>query len=129
MRTVSDFDETQTPLISDRRRRTVTPDATDSRHTTARTLGIPIIKPADGWTRLSEAIRKADLKAVERQRSIYEAVANRQQRAAENDAYWRPTWRTDELDHDPAKQHPLPCSQSPAPSGRLATTAKFRGMR
>jgi DNA polymerase III epsilon subunit-like protein len=80
---------------------TVTPNATDSRHTTARNLGIPIIYPAEGWTRLNEATREAELKAFERQRTIDEAAAYRQQRAAENDAYWRPTWRTEELDHDP----------------------------
>jgi DNA polymerase III epsilon subunit-like protein len=80
---------------------TITPDATDSRHTTARALGIPIITPAQGWIRLNESIREAELKASERQREIDEAAAYRQQRADENDAYWRPTWRTRELDHDP----------------------------
>ncbi|MGV0593110.1 DUF4236 domain-containing protein [Mycolicibacterium porcinum] len=84
---------------------TVTPDATDSRHTTARNLGIPLIDPSDGWVRLNEAVREAQLKAFERQRSIDEAVAYRQQRADENDAYWRPTWRTRELNHDPEFEH------------------------
>jgi hypothetical protein len=80
---------------------TITPDSTDSRHTTARSLGIPIITPAQGWIRLNEAIREAELKAFERQRKIDEAVAYRKQREDENDACWRPTWRTHELDHDP----------------------------
>lgn len=79
---------------------TVTPDATDSRHTTARTLGIPLINPSSGWIRLNEALREAELKAFTRQRSIDEAAAYRQQRADENDAYWRPTWRAQELDYD-----------------------------
>ena len=47
-----------------------TPDATDSRHTTARKLGIPIISPAEGSARLDEAVREAELKAYERQREI-----------------------------------------------------------
>ncbi|MFV8054632.1 PolC-type DNA polymerase III [Mycobacterium sp. 48b] len=83
---------------------TVTPNATDSRHTAARNLGIPIIYPAEGWTRLNDATREAELKAFERQRTIDEAAAYRRQRAAENDAYWRPTWRAKELDHDPEYQ-------------------------
>jgi hypothetical protein len=80
---------------------TATPDATDSRHTTARNLGIPIISPAEGSVRLNEAIHEAELKAFERQRQIDEYNASRRQRAAEADAYWRPTWRPTELDHDP----------------------------
>jgi DNA polymerase III epsilon subunit family exonuclease len=78
-----------------------TPDATDSRHTTARNLGIPIISPAEGFARLDEAIREAELKAYERQREIDRYAALRRQRADEADAYWRPSWRRDELDHDP----------------------------
>jgi hypothetical protein len=78
-----------------------TPEATDSRHTTARKLGIPIISPAEGSRRLDEAIREAELKAFERQREIDCYAALRQQRAEEADAYWRPSWRPQELDHDP----------------------------
>jgi DNA polymerase III epsilon subunit-like protein len=79
---------------------TTAPDTTDSRHTTARTLGIPIISPAEGTVRLDEAIREAELKAFERQRQIDEFNASCGQREAEADAYWRPTWRPSELDHD-----------------------------
>ncbi|MEN4490466.1 exonuclease domain-containing protein [Mycolicibacterium cosmeticum] len=79
----------------------ITPDATDSRHTTAHKLGIPIIGPAEGTARLDEAIREAELKAYERQREIDRHAALRQQRADEADAYWRPTWRSKELDYDP----------------------------
>lgn len=68
-----------------------TPDATDSRHTTARKLGIPIISPAEGSVRLDEALREAELKAYERQREIDPHTALRQQRADEADAYWRPS--------------------------------------
>jgi hypothetical protein len=78
-----------------------TPNATDSRHTTARKLGIPILSPAEGSTRLDEAVREAELKAYERQREIDRYAALRQQRADEADAYWRPSWRREELDHDP----------------------------
>lgn len=81
-----------------------TPDATDSRHTTARKLAIPIISPADGSARLDEAVREAELKAYERQREIDRHAALRQQRADEADAYWRPSWRTQELDHDPGRE-------------------------
>jgi hypothetical protein len=78
-----------------------TPDATDTRHTTARRLGIPIISPTRGWARLDEAIREAELKAYERQREIDRHAAPRQQRADEADAYWRPSWRAEELGRDP----------------------------
>ena len=77
------------------------PDATDSRHTIARKLGIPLISPAQGSVRLDESIREAELKAFERQRQIDEYAALRRQREAEADACWRPTWRAAELDHDP----------------------------
>lgn len=66
----------------------------------ARNVGIPLINPAAGWIRLKEANREAELRAFERERSIDEASARRQQRADENDAYWRPTWRRVELDHE-----------------------------
>ncbi len=78
-----------------------TPNATDSRHTTARKLGIPILSAEEGSTRLDEAVREAELKAYERQRDIDRYAALRQQRADEADAYWRPSWRREELDHDP----------------------------
>jgi DNA polymerase III epsilon subunit-like protein len=80
---------------------TDTPDATDSRHTSARTLGIPIVDAAEGTARLAEAIREAELKAFERQRQIDEHNARRRKREIEDDAYWRPTWRDRELDKDP----------------------------
>ncbi|MGU3500929.1 exonuclease domain-containing protein [Mycobacterium sp. C31M] len=82
----------------------VTPDATDSRHTTARKIGIPIIAPVDGAIRLDDAIREAELKAHERQRELDRHAALRQHRADEADAYWRPTWRPTELDRDPEPQ-------------------------
>jgi len=78
-----------------------TPNAIDSRHTTARKLGIPIISPAEGSTRLDEAVREAELRAYERQREIDRYAAIRQQQVDEADAYWRPSWRREELDHDP----------------------------
>jgi hypothetical protein len=78
-----------------------TPNATDSRHTTARKLGIPILSSTEGSTRLDEAVREAELKAYERQCEIDRYAALRQQQADEADAYWRPTWRPEELDHDP----------------------------
>jgi hypothetical protein len=78
-----------------------TPDAADSRHNTARKLGIPIISPAEGSARIDEAVREAEMKAFERQRDIDRAAALRQQRAEEADAYWRPSWRTAELLHPP----------------------------
>jgi DNA polymerase III epsilon subunit family exonuclease len=78
-----------------------TPNATDSRHTTARKLGLPIVRPTEGSTLLDEAVREAELKAYERQREIDRHAALRQQRADEADAYWRPSWRREELDHDP----------------------------
>lgn len=83
---------------------TSNPEATDSRHATARKLGIPIISPAEARTRLEEAIRDAELKVFERQRQIDEQLALRQQREAEADAFWRPTWRSWELDYDPPRQ-------------------------
>lgn len=76
---------------------TSTPDATDSRHDTARRLGIPIIGPDDASDRLSEAIRDAELSAFERQREIDEYEAARRRREAESDSYWRPVWRRSEL--------------------------------
>ncbi|BBZ24314.1 DUF4236 domain-containing protein [Mycolicibacter hiberniae] len=83
---------------------TSTPEANDSRHTTARTLGIPIISLAEARTRLTEAVREAELKAFERQRQIDEQLAQSRQREAEADLYWRPTWRSWELDYDPPRQ-------------------------
>lgn len=83
---------------------TSTPEATDSRHITARALGIPIISPAEARARLLEAVREAELKAFERQRQIDEQLAQRRQREAEADLYWRPTWRSWELDYDPPRQ-------------------------
>ena len=80
---------------------TVTPDATDSRHNTARKLGIPILTPDVARGRLDESIRQAEFKALERQREVDEWEARRRESAAEADAYWRPTWRRQELDHDP----------------------------
>ncbi len=76
---------------------TSTPDATDSRHVTARRLGIPILDADGASVRLNEAIRDAELAAFERQREIDEYAEVRRRRAAESDAYWRPTWRRSEL--------------------------------
>jgi DNA polymerase III subunit epsilon len=80
---------------------TVTPDAVDAHYKAAREIGIPILDPAAATKRLNEDIRDAELKAFERQRAIDEHAERRRQRLAEADAYWRPTWRTIELDHDP----------------------------
>ncbi len=80
---------------------TSTPDADDSRHNSARRLGIPIISPDQASARLDDAIAEAELKAFERQRQVDEYAASRRQRQAEADAYWRPTWRPIELDRDP----------------------------
>ena len=80
---------------------TVTPDAADSRHTTARNLGIPILAPKAARQRLDEAIREAEFKALERRREAEQYEAQRRERAADADAYWRPRWRAQELDHDP----------------------------
>ncbi|UMB71203.1 DUF4236 domain-containing protein [Mycobacterium paraterrae] len=83
----------------------VTPDSNDSRHSTARRLGIPIVSPAEGSIRLDEALREAELKAYERQREIDRYAAIRKQQSDEADAYWRPSWRREELDHDPEPEH------------------------
>lgn len=72
---------------------TTTPDALDSRHESARKLGIPMLTPALAQARLNEAIQEAELKAYERQREIDEFAAMRRQREIETDAYWRPVWR------------------------------------
>jgi DNA polymerase III epsilon subunit family exonuclease len=84
---------------------TTTPNTTDSRHNTAHKLGIPIINPTEARQRLDEAIHEAALKAYERQRQIDEYAAQRRQRDAETEAYWRPQWRTQELTYDP-QPHP-----------------------
>ena len=80
---------------------TATPDAVDAHHQAAREIGIPILDPATAMKRLNEDIRDADLKAFERQRVIDAQAERRRQSRAEADAYWRPSWRTLELDHDP----------------------------
>ncbi len=59
---------------------TTTPDALDSRHESARKLGIPMLTPALAQARLNEAIQDAELKAYERQREIDEFAAMRRQR-------------------------------------------------
>lgn len=76
---------------------TTTPDSADSRHSSARKLGIPILTPALAEARLDEAIHEAGLKAYERQREADEFAALRRQRDIEADAYWRPVWRKSEL--------------------------------
>ncbi len=80
---------------------TTTPGSTDAKHNSARRLGIPMLTAAQASDRLDEAIREAELKAYERQREIDEFIARRQQYQVEREAYWRPTWRQIELDHDP----------------------------
>ena len=80
---------------------TATPNAVDAHHKAAREIGIPILDPAAAMKRLNEDIRDAELKAFERQRVIDEQAERRRQRLAEADAYWRPSWRSLELDHDP----------------------------
>jgi hypothetical protein len=74
-----------------------TPDAQDSRHSSARKLGIPFLDPAHALARPNEAIRGAELKAYERQRELDEYDAMRRQRDIQADAYWRPVWRKPEL--------------------------------
>lgn len=76
---------------------TITPDAVDSPHSSARKLGIPILTPALAQARLNEAIQEAGLKAYERQREADEFAALRRRRDIEADAYWRPVWRKPEL--------------------------------
>ena len=61
----------------------------------------PILEPNPALKRLNEDIRDAELRAFERQRELDEYEARRELRAAEADAYWRPAWRTRELDRDP----------------------------
>jgi DNA polymerase-3 subunit epsilon len=80
---------------------TATPDSTDAKHNSARKLGIPMLTAAQASDRIDEALRDAELKAYERQREIDEFAARRAQYQAEREAYWRPTWRQIELDHDP----------------------------
>jgi DNA polymerase-3 subunit epsilon len=80
---------------------TTTPDATDSKHNSARNLGVPMLSPVEASVRLDAAIREAELKAYERQRLVDEGQAQRQRYLAEREAYWRPTWRPVELDRDP----------------------------
>lgn len=84
---------------------TTTPEATDSRHNSARKFGIPMVTPAEGGKRLDEAVRDAELKAFERQKEIDEMEAERQSYRNEQDAYWRPMWRTKELDCDPQREY------------------------
>ena len=78
-----------------------TPDATDSRHNSARKFGIPIISPAEGTRRINEAVRAAELAALERQRKIDQTEADRRAArkacSSESDSYWRPVWRRTEL--------------------------------
>lgn len=76
---------------------TTTPEASDSRHSSARELGIPILDPEQASARLDEAIREAELKASERQRELDEFAAMHRQREIEADAYRRPVWRKSEL--------------------------------
>lgn len=80
---------------------TTTPNSIDSKHNTARNLGIPVLTPAQASACLEDAIREAELKAFERQREIDAWNAQRAQNAAEREAYWRPKWRQTELNHDP----------------------------
>jgi hypothetical protein len=80
---------------------TTTPGSDDKRHSTARAIGIPILSPDEGQLRLDEAIHEAEFKAFERQRQLDEQQARAAHYAAEADAYWRPTWRSRELDRDP----------------------------
>jgi DNA polymerase-3 subunit epsilon len=80
---------------------TATADATDSKHNSARKLGVPMLPIEQASVRLDAAIRDAELKAYERQRAIDENLALQRQYAAEREAYWRPTWRPVELDRDP----------------------------
>jgi hypothetical protein len=60
----------------------------------------PDAKDAD-WTALAPVERREMYLLAERQREIDRYAALRQQRADEADAYWRPSWRREELDYDP----------------------------
>ncbi|OBK87380.1 hypothetical protein A5649_17735 [Mycolicibacter heraklionensis] len=84
---------------------TTTPDATDAPHNSARRFGIVMLDPADAALRLDEAIRDAELKALDRQREIDRMEAERQAYLDEREAYWRPVWRPIELDYDPAQEY------------------------
>ena len=83
---------------------TTTPDATDGPHNSARKFGIAMLAPADGALRLDEAIRDAELRALDRQREIDRMDAERQAYLDEREVYWRPVWRPTELDYDPEQE-------------------------
>lgn len=83
---------------------TVTPDAVDAPHEAARRFGIPMVTPEEGAKRLADAIRAAELRALERQRQIDAMEAQQQEYLDQREAYWRPVWRPSELDYDPEPQ-------------------------
>jgi len=70
-------------------------------HRTEARPGVPILTAQAAAERIEEALREAELRAFERQRQIDAQAARTRHYAAEQDAYWRPTWRTKELDRDP----------------------------
>lgn len=67
----------------------------------ARAVGIPVINPQEAARRLDEAIRQADLVAFEQRQLQASWEAER----AENDRYWRHTWKRFE---DPSAADPQP---------------------
>jgi len=77
------------------------PDSTDKHHAAARALAIPILTPEVASERLEQAIREGEFEAFERQRQRDEIEARQRQWQTEHQAYWRPTWRRQELDRDP----------------------------
>lgn len=83
---------------------TVTPEADDTLHNSARRLGIVMVTPEDGMARIDEAVGEAEMRAAERQRQIEAAEADRQAYLAERETYWRPVWRELELDYDPEQE-------------------------
>ncbi len=78
-----------------------TPYLDDRRHAAARGLGVPIVTTEAASERIEEALRAAGMAAFERQLQLDEQAARIRQRAAEQDAYWRPTWRSTQLEKDP----------------------------
>lgn len=80
---------------------TTTPDAVDAKHNSARKLAISMITPAEASARLEAAIQQATTEAEMRKYEAAVRAAERQTYLEEREAYWRPTWRAIELDHDP----------------------------
>lgn len=84
------------------------PNAEGKQHTSARTLGIPLISPSEAEARLDEDIASAEQKRFVREQQIAAQEAEMERwraeaarRQEEQDAFWRPSWRTREHPEDP----------------------------